>query len=156
MREYNIASIETRYNGVIYRSRLEARWAVFFDVIGVRHIYEPGTYNGYLPDFALLNCPAKVIEIKPSQPTFEELDKISQVPAEMSALFAGQPGEGVRVFLFKRGMKYDIPDSRLLALWRQIRGDDLVLAKNMERLQVALGRRDFASAFTVIWRYRFE
>lgn len=51
-------AIETFYNGYRFRSRLEARWAVFFDALGVKYEYEPegfvlsdGTY--YLPDFYL-------------------------------------------------------------------------------------------------------
>ena len=32
--------IETTYNGVRLRSRLEARWAVFFDALGVKWLYE--------------------------------------------------------------------------------------------------------------------
>lgn len=49
---------ETLYNGYRFRSRLEARWAVFFDALGIRYEYEPEGYNlpngiGYLPDFYL-------------------------------------------------------------------------------------------------------
>lgn len=50
--------IETEYNGYRFRSRLEARWAVFFDALSIKYLYEPegfrlrdGTY--YLPDFYL-------------------------------------------------------------------------------------------------------
>lgn len=48
--------IETYYNGYRFRSRLEARWAVFFDAAGVRYEYEPQGFvlpsgNKYLPDF---------------------------------------------------------------------------------------------------------
>ena len=53
-----IKAIETEYNGYKFRSRLEARWAVFFDVGKIRYEYEPegfvlpdGTH--YLPDFYL-------------------------------------------------------------------------------------------------------
>ena len=51
-------AIETYYNGRYFRSRLEARWAVFFDACGVNYEYEPQGYeldNGmkYLPDFLL-------------------------------------------------------------------------------------------------------
>ena len=54
----SIKPIETIYNGYRFRSRLEARWAVFFDTCGVRWEYEPEGYilpNGqkYLPDFLL-------------------------------------------------------------------------------------------------------
>lgn len=49
-------AIETIYNGYRFRSRLEARWAVFFDALGVKYEYEPEGFelgNGlyYLPDF---------------------------------------------------------------------------------------------------------
>lgn len=52
----SIKPIETIYKGYRFRSRLEARWAVFFDALGVNWIYEPEGYNlgelgGYLPDF---------------------------------------------------------------------------------------------------------
>ena len=31
-----IAAIETKYKGYRFRSRLEARWAVFFDALGIK------------------------------------------------------------------------------------------------------------------------
>lgn len=51
-----IKAIETEYNGYRFRSRLEARWAVFLDILGVKYEYEPEGFdlgNGlyYLPDF---------------------------------------------------------------------------------------------------------
>ena len=54
----DINAIETYYNGYKFRSRLEARWAVFFDALGVEYEYEPEGYhlpNGekYLPDFRI-------------------------------------------------------------------------------------------------------
>ena len=53
----DIKPIETFYNGYRFRSRLEARWAVFFDNAEIRYEYEPQGYalNGkaYLPDFYL-------------------------------------------------------------------------------------------------------
>lgn len=39
------------YNGVQYRSRLEARWAAFFDLIDWQHEYEPIDLAGWSPDF---------------------------------------------------------------------------------------------------------
>lgn len=64
-----IKAIETEYNGYRFRSRLEARWAVFFDTAGIEYEYEPEGYdlgNGiyYLPDFYLpwFKC---FVEIKP-------------------------------------------------------------------------------------------
>ncbi len=53
-----LKAIQTEYKGYRFRSRLEARWAVFFDTLGVKWEYEPEGYdlgNGiyYLPDFLL-------------------------------------------------------------------------------------------------------
>jgi hypothetical protein len=52
-----IAAIPTQYNGVSFRSRAEARWAMFFDLIGVAWMYEAEGYDldglKYLPDFWL-------------------------------------------------------------------------------------------------------
>lgn len=51
-------SIKTRYNGIEFRSGLEARWAKFFDWYLIKWVYEPEGYQmsdgtRYLPDFYL-------------------------------------------------------------------------------------------------------
>jgi hypothetical protein len=43
----------TTYAGVRFRSRLEARWAVMFDQLGVQWAYEPLDLQGWTPDFIL-------------------------------------------------------------------------------------------------------
>lgn len=48
---YTIKNHPTAYKGTMFRSRLEARWAVFFDMIGWRWWYEPLDYEGWTPDF---------------------------------------------------------------------------------------------------------
>lgn len=53
-----IKAIETVYNGYRFRSRLEARWAVFFDAMGIKYEYEKEGYDlgelgWYLPDFEI-------------------------------------------------------------------------------------------------------
>jgi len=35
-----VKAINTEYNGYRFRSRLEARWAVFFDALGIKYRYE--------------------------------------------------------------------------------------------------------------------
>lgn len=55
-----IKAIETEYKGYRFRSRLEARWAVFFENIGMNWRYEPEGYDlgkvgYYLPDFLILS-----------------------------------------------------------------------------------------------------
>ncbi|SAL24929.1 hypothetical protein AWB67_00971 [Caballeronia terrestris] len=49
----SFAAIPTRYAGVNFRSRLEARWAAFFDLAGWQWVYEPLDCNGWLPDFSI-------------------------------------------------------------------------------------------------------
>ena len=71
-----LRSIETFYNGYRFRSRLEARWAVFFDEMGWQYEYEPqglvlSDGRPYLPDF-LLTAARAWIEIKPQAPSQEE------------------------------------------------------------------------------------
>lgn len=69
-----IQAIETRYAGHRFRSRLEARWAVFFSTLNITWQYEPEGFvvpreNGqptpYLPDFFLPDC-GTWIEVKGS------------------------------------------------------------------------------------------
>ncbi|MDZ7789717.1 MAG: hypothetical protein U5L08_04335 [Xanthomonadales bacterium] len=71
--------IETRYKGFRFRSRTEARWAVFLDALGIAWRYEPEGYvlrDGarYLPDFWLPEAGAW-LEIKGGEPTREERRK---------------------------------------------------------------------------------
>jgi len=73
-----IKAIQTDYNGYLFRSRIEARWAVFFDALDIKYEYEKegfdlgGTY--YLPDFWLPELEVWV-EIKGADPTEGELNK---------------------------------------------------------------------------------
>lgn len=74
----NLKAIDTEYKGFRFRSRLEARWAVFMDAMGVQYEYEPEGYDldgiRYLPDFWLPLLKAH-LEIKPMAPTDEEQEK---------------------------------------------------------------------------------
>ena len=72
----NIKPIPTEYNGTVFRSRLEAQWAVFFDACKIEWIYEPeGIENEkgerYLPDFYLPELEAHA-EVKAERPGFEK------------------------------------------------------------------------------------
>jgi hypothetical protein len=63
-----IPAIPTTYAGVNFRSRLEARWAAFFDVIGWRWEYEPMDLAGYIPDFILPFAYGDLlVEVKPDR-----------------------------------------------------------------------------------------
>lgn len=86
--------IETTYAGHLFRSRLEARWAAFFDLIGWQWIYEPFDATGYIPDFLVqpgpvtstedMRLPAPLlIEVKPSG-TIDDLE--AHLPRVIKAL----------------------------------------------------------------------
>jgi hypothetical protein len=98
-----IKAIETRYKGYRFRSRLEARWAVFFGSLGIRWQFEPEGFDlserglgYYLPDFFLpdQNC---WIEVKPESFNCRDEDaykKLAYVAAATNArglLVAGEP-----------------------------------------------------------------
>ena len=55
MDDTSIKAIETHYDGYRFRSRLEARWAVFFNAVGLEYQYEMEGFEmegvRYLPDF---------------------------------------------------------------------------------------------------------
>lgn len=63
---YTIKAIPTTFDGVNYRSRLEARWGAFFTILGWDFVYEPVDLNGWAPDF-MIRGPAgqTLIEVKP-------------------------------------------------------------------------------------------
>ena len=67
----------TAYNGYLFRSKLEAKWAVFFDMLHIPYVYEPEAFvcfdgSQYTPDFYLpksylrdRNAKGVYLEIKP-------------------------------------------------------------------------------------------
>lgn len=96
-----IKAIETRYKGYRFRSRLEARWAVFFDTVGLRYEYEKegfdlGSSGLYLPDFWLPEIKAW-FEVKGPDPTEEEHKKAAALARHTEfpvVLMAGEVGVG--------------------------------------------------------------
>lgn len=99
-------AIETHYNGYRFRSRLEARWAVFFDALRVDYEYEKQGYDlgeagCYLPDFWLPAWQCWVeIKATPEHVTAHEKAKAWALARHTSAL----------VFMFFR---CDLPDIRI-------------------------------------------
>ena len=59
-------AIETTYAGVDFRSRLEARWAAFFDRIGWTWTYEPFDGDYYIPDFLIDGDRPMLVEVRPA------------------------------------------------------------------------------------------
>lgn len=59
-------AITTIYDGIEYRSRLEARWAAFMRNIGWDIVYEPFDGDGYIPDFLVMGDRPLLVEVKPA------------------------------------------------------------------------------------------
>ena len=94
--EQHMEVIQTEYNGYRFRSRLEARWAVAFDAMGIEYEYEPEGFvlkdgSKYLPDFKLLNIRHRsdfdefepiYIEVKGIMSMYD-MKRIEQFPAPL-------------------------------------------------------------------------
>lgn len=77
-----LPGIPTLYQGRRYRSRLEARYAAFFDALSWPYEYEPIDLFGYVPDFichppnASGHVEPMLVEVKPFVPPFEHEDVV--------------------------------------------------------------------------------
>jgi hypothetical protein len=114
----DIRSIETKYNGYRFRSRLEARWAVFFDAAAIDYEYELEGFKlgdglSYLPDF-YLDSMGVYAEVKPNKELSEdEIRKLVTFSTDADKpllLVIGTPGSE-EMFLLNR---------RSLPSWREV------------------------------------
>lgn len=101
----SVKVIPTRYNNYFFRSRLEARWAVFFDQAGFVYEYEKEGYlldsGKYLPDFwikhpcnSLPEGSGYFVEIKGVTPNEKYLNKLMELARKTghsTYLFVGPP-----------------------------------------------------------------
>lgn len=77
-----LEAIPTKYKGYTFRSRLEARWAVFFDALGIKWEYEAEGYKlsdgaYYLPDFWLPTFDGGMFaEVKPEGGDFSKAEQL--------------------------------------------------------------------------------
>lgn len=106
-------AIQTKYNGCLFRSRLEARWAIFLDALGIKWRYEIEGFDldgeWYLPDFWLpfpfsephrdgaFGVQGYWLEIKPTMPGDREkrlLLTLARQTKHHAYLFYGDPHPG--------------------------------------------------------------
>ena len=89
-----IRAIPTRYAGRQFRSRLEARWATFFDLVGWRWEYEPFDLRGWIPDFALIGAhQTSLVEVKPVADFGEEACRQARKKAVRAVLASERKSE---------------------------------------------------------------
>lgn len=126
----SIKAIQTQYNGYHFRSRLEARWAVMFDFLGIKYQYEPEGYhleNGeyYLPDFYIPELDI-FIEIKATAPTLAECNKCHYLSKGLNrpvVLFAGSDPSNLNAYHFHGERIFDFfMDSMILDFYYSIQG----------------------------------
>lgn len=99
-------AIETVYKGYKFRSRLEARWAVFFEALGLDWTYEPEGFDlggvWYLPDFKVKTPQGADIwyEVKPKDvETDEKFDRFVasfEYEPDRAQLLSGDPVDVIR------------------------------------------------------------
>jgi hypothetical protein len=157
----SIKPMETIYDGHRFRSRLEARWAFFFNAVGIKYVYEMDRYPlpgasvpTYLPDFWLpyskeTSTWSKYrgyghwFEVKGVDPTEEEIESLldlSILTGHNGILVVGLPGEHTQLVTSRSGT-YDWWNDDIL------RDDGTIIVKSAERnLEVLCLRFDIVDA----------
>lgn len=104
---YSIKAHPTMYANVCFRSRLEARWACFFDLANWQWEYEPVDLSGWSPDFRV-EFPCRHSECRPTHTLLVEVKPYFSIedfsghpcrnyawgvgiPADASAAFGANP-----------------------------------------------------------------
>jgi hypothetical protein len=89
-----IKAIPTLYRGTQFRSRLEARWAIFFDLCRIPWEYEPVKintgYGNYIPDFRIglgESTEKSFVEIKGIAPTESQFERLEVASEDQGAGF---------------------------------------------------------------------
>lgn len=123
--DYTIAAIPTLYRGRQYRSRLEARWAAFFDLLGWQHEYEPFDLGKWSPDFLLPEWDV-LVEVKPLD-TFDQgiWDKaISACEARNILTDTDERDELGGIFLTRLSPETDAPSGVVRVGWFGVRNTE--------------------------------
>lgn len=71
--------IPTSFAGTNFRSRLEARWAAFFSIVGWDWVYEPVDGAGYVPDFLIKGDSPLFVEVKPATSETEYRQPVQKI-----------------------------------------------------------------------------
>ena len=112
-------AIETRYKGRLFRSRLEARYAVLFDALHIEWDYEPEGFEfddgmRYLPDFWLKDRKQPLqggwVEVKGQTPMPQEVLRmrlLANASRHFGAILCGSP-ERVEVYLFEPDSAHEV------------------------------------------------
>jgi len=157
-----IKPIETHYNGYRFRSRLEARWAIFFDTMGIEYRYEPegftlGKLGSYLPDCWLPHSIWGLAqegwgmwaEMKPIPATEEQMDKLValvKATGHNALIFQGYPWPG----------EYTVTKISGTEMWPPTIWDDLTFTESPEAGGIHLETITPCKFTSFPWAFRGE
>lgn len=135
----NVEAIETEVGGITYRSRTEARWAIFFETLGIDVEYESRHIrlsNGvwYLPDFYIPAFRAW-FEVKAGNDAI-----VTDEAAKARLLSADQRGR--RVWLAIGPPSSDVPNILTLEQWAPNTSIEDILGSPENRYRFLEDRRD--------------
>lgn len=132
-------ALPTVHQGVTYRSQTEARWAVFFDTLGVQFSYERETISlssgqKYMPDFYIKDFNA-YFEVKPSND-----EVVTAEAAKARCLAHDRPGQ--RVWLAIGAPAPKTPNILVLDEWSKDVPIEDILSDSRHRHWFHEDRRD--------------
>lgn len=142
-------TVLTTFEGVTYRSLTEARWAVFFDALGLTFSYEPeqirlSSKEIYIPDFFIVDFRA-YFEVKPSD------NQTISVESRKARILAYDRPE-LNVWLAAGAPSPKTPNILPLNKWNCLVPIDHILATPEWRYWIHEDRRDEK----VYWLHSFQ
>lgn len=82
MGNYTIKAHPTKYREIVFRSRLEATWAAYFDLCEIEWEYEPFDLEGWVPDFLLKHGRHEIlVEVKPVADPMQDSSEYAKATA---------------------------------------------------------------------------
>jgi hypothetical protein len=105
--------IPTYYKGILFRSRLEAKWARFLDLLKLPWLYEPKDLAGYIPDFIISG--QLLAEVKGCSRVEELYEHVAKIEK------SGWCGPWVLLgehYTLQHGQRIDVP-ANAEALWAE-------------------------------------
>jgi len=129
-----IKPIETIYHGYRFRSRLEARWAVFFDSLGVKYEYEPEGFrlpdgSMYLPDFRVMCHASRGGDCEPFPLYIEVKGNMDEASAKKIKAFSW--------YNAYEGINWDLPDDEIETLIKSQNRQSLMIVGDIPEISDA-------------------
>lgn len=134
-----IKPIETIYRGYRFRSRLEARWAVFFDSLGVKYEYEPEGFklpdgSMYLPDFRVMCHASRGQDCEPFPLYIEVKGQMDEASAKKIKAFSW--------YNAFEGINLDLPDDEILRSVKSKNRQSLLIVSDIPDIEYAVDVHD--------------